>query len=290
MSRRISLLPLAALFFVLQCVLADTPTPATTTSLHQTANDLFASAKGITLGPGIVATAAIIGGVFVALWGYKLFRPVMFICGFSAGAILGYMLAERLFINKDYFETAAWIMFAVCGLIAGAIVMNIWTWGIFLVGAAAGALLGFHVNTSFGYLIYPSSPQTSLWIFVIVFGLIGGFLASFFERPALIVATSFFGAAAAVWGVGYFAGQYPNSADLEQWRTQAANGNFQYNLPRAWWYYLAGTIVFFLVAMYFQFNKSALGIFHENPKKRRAAANAEYTTATPTRGNPISHV
>ncbi|ETW02392.1 hypothetical protein H310_05911 [Aphanomyces invadans] len=276
---------------ILQCVVAVTPTPTTTSTVTQTVNDLFASAQGITFGPGLIASAAIVGGVLVALWGYKLFRPVMFISGFAVGSILGYMLAERFFSEKTYFQTAAWIMFVVLGLLVGTTVMSIWAWGVFLVGAAAGALLGFHVNTSFGYLIYPSNPETSLWICVIVFGLIGGFLGSWFERPALIVATSFFGAAAAVWGIGYFAGKYPNSRELDQWRTDAANGTFSYNLPKEWWYYLAGTIVFFVVAMYFQFNKSALGVFHQNPKAKNAnAAPAVYTTATPQRGQPISHV
>ncbi|ETV83537.1 hypothetical protein H257_04246 [Aphanomyces astaci] len=291
MGRVTSSAAFSALIFavLLQCIAAVTPTPATTATLTQTANDLFASAQGITFGPGLIASAAIVGGVFVALWGYKLFRPVMFLSGFAVGSILGYMLAERFFNEETYFQTAAWIMFVVLGLIVGATVMSIWAWGVFLVGAAAGALLGFHVNTSFGYLIYPSSPETSLWICVIVLGLIGGFLGSWFERPALIVATSFFGAAAAVWGVGYFAGNFPNSRELDVWRSEAANGSFSYDLPKEWWYYLAGTIVFFILAVFFQFNKSALGVFHQNPKAKHAnAAPADY--ATPQRGQPISHV
>ncbi|KAH9128389.1 hypothetical protein LEN26_000590 [Aphanomyces euteiches] len=290
MKNRISI-ALLALTLLFQCfAMAETAAQAAAASdFDDSVHDLFESAKGIKVGPSVVAVIAIVTGLLVALWGYKLFRPVMFICGFATGAVLGYMLAERIFGNKDYFTTAAWIMFVAVGLIVGVIVMNIWTLGVFACGAAAGVLLGFHVNTSFGYLIYPSSPETSLWICVIVLGLICGFAAVWFERPTLIIATSFFGATATVWGIGYFAGKYPNSVELEQWRTQAANGDYTYNIPNAWWYYLAGTFVFFLLAMYFQFNNSALGVFHQNPRKKNAQQE-QYMAATPTRGNPISHV
>ncbi|KDO16564.1 hypothetical protein SPRG_17922 [Saprolegnia parasitica CBS 223.65] len=254
-------------------------------TFDQNANALFSSASSIEWAPGLVATISLIGGVVVTFFGYKLFRPVMFICGFAVGSVLGYLLAEQIFSGQSYVVTASWIAFLVLGLLVGSIVMNLWVCGVFLVGAAAGVLLAFELNTSVGYKIYPSNPTTSLWILIIVLGLLAGGLAIWLERPMLIVSTSMFGAIAATWGVGYFAGQYPSGAELDAWRKQAADGTFEYNLPKAWWAYLAATALLFGLGVYVQFHKTAAGIVHSNPRRKDAVA-----TSGPPRGQPISHV
>ncbi|EQC37242.1 hypothetical protein SDRG_05467 [Saprolegnia diclina VS20] len=254
-------------------------------TFDQNANALFSSASNIAWAPGLVATISLIAGVIVTFFGYKLFRPVMFICGFAVGSVLGYLIAEKIFSGQSYVVTASWIAFLVLGLLVGSIVMNIWVCGVFLVGAAAGVLLAFELNTSVGYKIYPSNPTTSLWILIIVLGLIAGGLAIWLERPMLIVATSLFGAIATTWGIGYFAGQYPSSTELEAWRKQAANGTFEYDLPNAWWAYLAATAVLFGLGVFVQFHKTAAGVVHSNPRRKDAAA-----TSGPHRGQPISHV
>ncbi|OQS00882.1 hypothetical protein THRCLA_05833 [Thraustotheca clavata] len=249
-------------------VMADTNLTSGSSSFDKAANDLFSSAAGIKWAPGLIAGISLVGGLVVAFMGYKLFRPVMFICGFSVGAVLGYLVAERIFQNQSYVTTAAWIAFFVIGFALGSLVINIWQCGVFLVGAAAGVLLACEINTSIGYKIYPSNPTTSLIILVIALGIICGALALWLERPALIVATSFFGAVAAVWGLGYFAGKYPSSKDLESWRTQAADGTYSFSLPSAWWYYLIGTIILFVISLFVQLNKTAFGIVHSNPRQQ----------------------
>ncbi|OQR84751.1 hypothetical protein ACHHYP_12991 [Achlya hypogyna] len=257
-------------------------------TFDQNVNSLFSSASKITWAPGLVATVSLVAGLVIAFAGYKLFRPVMFVCGFAVGSVLGYLIAEKIFSGQSYQVTASWIAFIVLGLFVGAFVMNIWVCGVFVVGAAAGVLLAFELNTSVGYKIYPSNPTTSLWILIIVLGLLVGGLAMWLERPVLIVATSFFGAVAAVWGIGYFAGKYPSSAELEAWRSQAADGTYSYDLPNAWWYYLAASVALFALGMFVQFSKTALGVLHSNPRRKDGGYNA--TTSAPRRGQPISHV
>ncbi|KAF1774210.1 protein of unknown function DUF4203 [Phytophthora cactorum] len=63
----------------------------------------------------------------------------------------------------------------------------------------------------------------------------GGILALKLEKPVLIATTAIVGATICVWGVGYFAGDYPNGADLKQFRAQNDKGDWVYNIPDAWW-------------------------------------------------------
>lgn len=78
----------------------------------------------------------------------------------------------------------------------------------------------------------------------------------------LITTTAIVGATVCVWGVGYFAGDYPNGADLKQFRARNDNGDWVYNIPDAWWGYLAGMVVLFLLGMSVQIKKTARGYDH----------------------------
>ncbi|ETW02393.1 hypothetical protein H310_05912 [Aphanomyces invadans] len=259
------------------------------------ANDLLASGSKISFAPGVVAGLAIGVGSVVALFGYKLFRPVLFVCGFAVGSVVFYLIAEKIFANQTYMVTAAWICFVAGGLVVGTTVMCIWKLGVFIVGAAAGVLLAFIVNNTVGYKLWPSNPSGMLYILIVGLGILGGLLARCLERPFLIIATSFFGATAVVWGVGYFAGKYPSGSDLEALRVQLADGSFVYSISAAWWAYLAATVGLFFIAMYMQFSKTAWGLHHDHrsnsqQRSHAAPARAYQTNATPTVGEPALHV
>ncbi|KAG9402466.1 hypothetical protein AC1031_007080 [Aphanomyces cochlioides] len=256
-------------------------------------NDLLASGSTITAAPSVVAAIAIGAGVIVAFFGYKLFRPVLFICGFAVGSVIFYLIAEKVFKNQSYVLTAAWICFVAGGLVVGATVMCIWNIGVFMVGAAAGILLAFLVNTTVGFRIWPANPDGMLYILIAGLGLLGGFLARCLERPFLIVATSFFGATAAVWGVGYFAGKYPSGSDLEALRDNvtdsSSNTTYIYSISPAWWGYLAATVVLFLLATFIQCNKTAFGIHHRR-RQQPPAQNYQLAATPVVHGQPALHV
>ncbi|RLN36620.1 hypothetical protein BBJ28_00009624, partial [Nothophytophthora sp. Chile5] len=168
--------------------------------------------------------------------------------------------------------------------------------GIFVAGAAAGVALAMILNNSFGYKIYPSHPQVVLIIFCIVLGILGGVLTLKLERPVLIAATSLFGAGILVWGLGYFAGDFPSSSDLKEYASQDINGDWVYSIPDAWWAYLAGILVLFVLGLFIQFRKTARdGTYHKSHAMGRRTETVQYVEAqTPPRnmryGNPVSHV
>ncbi|KAG1698597.1 hypothetical protein DVH05_014555 [Phytophthora capsici] len=264
-------------------------------SASDTVESLFDSTKGIKVGGSILAVAAIAVGAVMVAMGYRLFRATLFAVGFVAGGVAIAMVVESVFDDKSWVITASWIAFVVGGLICGCIVISLYSLGIFIAGAAAGVALAMMLNNSVGYEIYPSHPQVVLIVLCIVLGLLCGVLAIRLERPVLITATSLFGAAILVWGVGYFAGDFPSSSDLKEYASQDINGDWVYSIPDAWWGYLAGILVLFVLGLFIQFGKTGRGgVYHKSHAMGRREENVQYVeTGTPQNiryGNPVSHV
>ncbi|KAF4319244.1 hypothetical protein BBO99_00006245 [Phytophthora kernoviae] len=223
---------------------------------------LLSSAEHIKVGPALLAVLAAVGGAVVCFAGYRLFRPTVFCCAFLVGGLFVAGIVETAFASMSWMPTASWIAFGIGGLAAGVLVLMLYSASIFLAGAAGGVMLAFSLNTSFGAKIYPDNPDVILVVMAVVLGIVGGLLALKLEKPVLIATTSIVGATICVWGIGYFAGDYPNGADLKQFRSQNDKGEWVYNIPDAWWAYLAGMGVMFLLGMSVQIKKTARGYDH----------------------------
>ncbi|GMF27689.1 unnamed protein product [Phytophthora lilii] len=265
-------------------------------SASNTVESLFDSAKGVKVGGSILAVAAIAAGAVMVVMGYRLFRATLFAVGFVAGGVIVAMVVEHVFDDKSWMVTASWIAFVVGGLICGCIVVSLYSLGIFIAGAAAGVALAMMINNSVGYEIYPSHPQVVLIVLCIVLGILGGVLTLKLEKPVLIVATSLFGSAILVWGVGYFAGDFPSTSDLKEYASKDINGDWVYSIPDAWWGYLAGILVIFVLGLFIQFRKTGRGgVYHKSHAMGRRTETVQYVEAsTPQQnvhyGNPVSHV
>ncbi|POM63845.1 Hypothetical protein PHPALM_20705 [Phytophthora palmivora] len=248
--------------------------------------DLLSSAKDVKVGPAVLAVAAVLGGGIVCLAGYRLFRPTVFCCAFMVGGLFVAGIVETAFSSEDWMPTASWIGFGIGGVITGVFVLMLYSASIFLTGAAGGVMLAFSINTTVGTKIYPSNPDVILVVLAVVLGIVGGLLALKLEKPVLITTTAIVGATVCVWGVGYFAGDYPNGADLKQFRAQNDHGDWVYNIPDAWWGYLAGMIVLFILGMNVQIKKTARGYDHSGKTETHAliqfafAISDDDTTAT----------
>ncbi|KAG7377752.1 hypothetical protein PHYBOEH_000704 [Phytophthora boehmeriae] len=256
---------------------------------------LFDSAKGIEVGGSILAIAAMAAGAVMVVMGYRLFRATLFAVGFVAGGVGVALIVEHIFDDKSRVVTASWVAFVVGGLVCGSLVVSLYSLGIFVAGAAAGVALAMMLHNSFGYEIYPSHPQVVLIVLCIVLGLLGGVLTLKLEKPVLIVATSLFGAAILVWGVGYFAGDFPSTSDLKEYASRDINGDWVYSIPDAWWGYLAGILVLFVLGMLVQFRKTGRGGVYHKSRAMGRQENVQYVEAqTPPRnmryGDPVSHV
>ncbi|TDH70240.1 hypothetical protein CCR75_001625 [Bremia lactucae] len=264
-------------------------------SASDTVESLFNSTKGIKVSGSILAIAAMAVGAVMLVMGYRIFRATVFSIGFVAGGVTVAMVVEKAFEDESWMITASWISFVVGGLICGILVVWLYSLGIFIVGASAGVVLAMMIHNSVGYEIYPNHPQVVLIVLCIALGIICGLVALKLEKPALIVATSLFGAAILVWGIGYFAGDFPTTNDLKEYGSQDINGDWVYSIPDAWWGYLAGILVLFVLGMCIQFRKTGRGgVYHQSRALGHQPESVQYVEASTPQGhkhgNPVSHV
>ncbi|ETP42767.1 hypothetical protein F442_10350 [Phytophthora nicotianae P10297] len=243
-------------------------------SASDNVESLFGKAQGIQLEGSILASTAIIVGAVMLTFGFRLVRPALFVVGFVVGGVTIAMITERLFSDEPWVVLASWIAFGVGGL-CGAAVIWVYPVSTFVVGAATGVMTGMIITISLGYLIYPGHSKDLITLLCVVLGFVLGVLALKLGKPLLIISTSLFGSGMVAWGVGYFAGDFPDANDLEQYESEDINGDTVYSIPPAWWGYLAGIIVLFVFGMFIQFRKTARNGKDNRPKSRRVDV-AEY--------------
>lgn len=243
------------------------------------ASSVLSSYGQIRVAPTIAAVLALIVGTFICFFGYRLLRLTLFLCGFVVSGLIAALIIEFAFSSFSWMPTASWIAFLLAGVGGGALAAFAYTLGVFLVGALAGLLIAFVCQVSFAYAFFPSHPEIILVVFVIVFGLVGGALTWKLEKPLLIIATSFIGATSMLWGVGYFAGKYPNAADMDRFRGKRY-GKWVYDVPGAWWAYLTATLLLFAMGVWVQWRRSSKGVHHRsvhdkstNPHRRAGSDN-----------------
>lgn len=247
---------------------------------------IFDTNDGTTVSGIILAIIALVVGVMLATLGYQLFHMTVFVIGFIVGGVACSLIVEKIFQNESWVVTISWVAYIVGGILCGFLASCLYWPGIFLVGLLAGAMLAVLLNTSVGYMIAPSHPGIVLIVLAVILGIVGGILAIKFERPVIILFTSFVGAFLIIWGIGFFAGDYPSFNDLEKFSKTDADGGTSYDIPATWWTYLAGTIAVFAVAAFIQFRCTAR-VHHDHhrrqrhrhrgfPFRSRAAGRSEY--------------
>jgi hypothetical protein len=127
------------------------------------------------------AIALVLGGAVACFAGYRLFRIVLAIYGFIAGA----MLASSMMGSSN---TVGMLMAALVGGVVGAVVMFFaYFLGIALVGAGLGALV---IHVAWGRF----SPNDPPWTLVLLFAALGTAAALVLQRYVIVVSTAFSGA------------------------------------------------------------------------------------------------
>jgi hypothetical protein len=139
------------------------------------------------------AISLVLGGAVACFAGYRLFRIVLAIYGFIAGA----MLASSMMGSSN---TVGMLMAALVGGVAGAVVMFFaYFVGIALVGAALGALI---IHLGWGRF----SPSDPPWALVLLFAALGTGAALLLQRYVIVVSTAFSGAWTIILGAMALAG------------------------------------------------------------------------------------
>ena len=131
---------------------------------------------------------SIIAGVIVCFWGYRIFKVVLGIAGFIAGAVLFYYFGAHYTANM----IVLMILAIFGGLIGASFSVAFYYIGLFLLGALAGWQLGFLIATAINIEFVIIIP--------IITAMIAGILACFLQKPVIIISTALIGAWSVVTG------------------------------------------------------------------------------------------
>lgn len=127
------------------------------------------------------ALLLLVGGALACFAGYRLFRIVLGIYGFIAGAMFASSMVGAA-------HTVGMIVAALIGGVAGAIVLVFaYFVGIALIGAGIGALVAHAGWTQFG----TGDPP---WLLIVLLAVLGAVGAMMLQRYVIIVGTAFGGA------------------------------------------------------------------------------------------------
>jgi hypothetical protein len=200
-----------------------------------------------------LAVLAIVLGLLCGFAGYRFLRPVTASGGFIAG---GYCVAyafEQAAGNANYVPVVSWLAFIIGGLVVGGALFMVYPLTVLFAGASSGFVLAFIVYAIFGFEIYPANPIRVLQISAAVLCVLGALLAWKRERPMLVATTSFVGAGRVLYGIGFFAGQFPNGSGIAKVRAAFQYKSWWEAIPGAWWGYLTAFIALFTICMIVQF-------------------------------------
>ena len=198
----------------------------------------------------------IVLGIFLCFFGNRFVNAVIFtVVGVGVFLILG-SLFFYLFLGKVKEDWAKWLSLAaiiVVSLGLGFLVMRLRKWGIAIVAAWGGVMLGFVLTTAF--------VVENKWAYYAI--LIGCGAACFFvafkiETTVVIIITGFVGAYALVRGVSLYAGGFPSETQLHD---EIASGAVTWaTFDKTFYIYLGAIVVGSIVGVWFQFR-------HENSLK-----------------------
>lgn len=141
--------------------------------------------------PGIIA---LVLGLVITLFGYRLLKFTLIVAGFVLGAYLGGFIALKA-------GAANWLV-VVCaillGIIGALVTVFLFKVSIFLLGAAAGALLTAILSSGSGW---------NHLLLLLVGALVGGILALLIKRPVIVLLTAFVGSWFTVAAIFSFIGR-----------------------------------------------------------------------------------
>ncbi|KAJ1542278.1 hypothetical protein HK405_010051 [Cladochytrium tenue] len=146
----------------------------------------------------------IASGVLLLVFGYRLFKPVLFVSGlnFTALVVLAIVSAIAARTGNYYSDSVYFFSAFVSGLLGGVVFICFWRAGVFTVGA----LLGYAVSTVILSLVSNGTIPSAVGgcAFIIAMAVAFGIAILFFERHLLIPATAVPGALSVTLGIDMY--------------------------------------------------------------------------------------
>ncbi|MEJ2289581.1 MAG: DUF4203 domain-containing protein [Deinococcales bacterium] len=146
----------------------------------------------------LAALLQLLVGLAVTFFGFRLFRALLAVAGFAAGASFAVSLT-----SGGALPAGTWLLALALGLL-GALVL----WALFRIGALlAGAALGLAVAGGVAASLPPGTNVQWDWLLLLVGLVLGAVLAWRLQRPLIIVVTALVGAWASMVGLAMALGR-----------------------------------------------------------------------------------
>lgn len=152
----------------------------------------------VTYVPGGISLIAI--GLFLVVMGRRLFKLFLGISGFIVGGstFLYILMIASTHLYVPCPRWLFWVMGLVGGFLGSIMFTKIWKWAVYAMSAYGGVMLGFWI------LGMISDTELNKYIerttFLVIFAIIGLFMAHFVDEFVVITSSSLMGAFTAVFG------------------------------------------------------------------------------------------
>jgi hypothetical protein len=148
--------------------------------------------------PGGIALIAI--GLFLAFMGRRLFKLFLGISGFIVGgsAFLYVLTVVSTHFHIEVSRWALWAIGIVGGLLGSALFNKLWRWAVYGMSGYGGVMLGFWILGMISDT--PLNQYIERTTFLVIFAIIGLFLAHFVDEFVVITSSALMGAFTAVFG------------------------------------------------------------------------------------------
>ena len=171
------------------------------------------------------AILAIVAGILICFWGYRLLKLSLAVIGLVAGAYGGAELGTAWFHSAN----GAILVCIIVGALIGML-LSLWLYflGVFLIGATAGTVVAGVVASGAGHQVQP--------ILLLVLPLIFGIIALVAQRIMVSLSTALSGAylvTAGLWQI-FFAGPNPSRVWLFQPQNHPPEGALGYAALGLW--------------------------------------------------------
>lgn len=205
--------------------------------------------------------ALIVLGVFLAFFGNRFVNLVIFlVVGLGVFCILG-SLFFYLFLSKIKEDWGKWLSLAGIVVVSaglGFLVMRLRKFGIAILSAWGGVLLGLVLTTAFIV-----ENKWAYYAVIIACGVGAFFVAFKIEVTVVIMVTGFVGAYSLVRGVSLYVGGFPNENQLHE---EIASGAVTWSsFDKTFYIYLGSIVAGTIAGVWFQFrqDKSLRASLHQ---------------------------
>ncbi len=139
----------------------------------------------------VFAAPGILLGPIVCLFGYRIFKVMLFITGFFVGAAL----AGTFTFAKSYENYIIIFACLIGGLFGGLLTLCLYYLGVFVIGALFGGSIGAVL-----FIVAKTSPEP---VVLLILAIIGGIVAIVIHKFMIIISTAFGGALHFIIGLAF---------------------------------------------------------------------------------------